>query len=346
MKSMTILAINRKSDLYTSTADHHDTTSDPVSARRRPRTPGIETVTVRRPQSPFVQQSLNSDGTFKSLLSRFTRQATNTSGAPSTKAITTSNAPFSDIPTVALRRIDCILLENTGPSPSLIALILDAIVGCFRTRSHVIDTSSTPDYHRFPLSASSDGSSFDSEPSSDNDCDSDTEAPECDRPLVKQQLVSEHQRFSQAQRSAYESVVYRSTLQPLPTARDVFFTRLKGDVPQLGNRFQSPSPAAPRWSPLSSDPSFTGHSIRPQEATGLRSALKGSRSQHEHHAPNTVRNTKVVFQTLVQVKSISKWIDQSLHYQGHTLEEPSDFDREALRHTVFYLERERRSGSL
>lgn len=190
------------------------------------------------------------------------------------------------------------------------------------------------DHHRSSY-LSSNGSTSEVECSSDSDYASDTDTFD-----NKKNHVSEQEQRARAQQSAYDSVVYRSNLRPLPTARDVFFTRLKGDIPQLGNRIHS---AARSSAPLPSATSC-GLSQGPHRATGPRSALKGSRSSHT--LGDDIHNTKIVFQEHVQVKLITKWIDRSLHVQRYTLEEPSNLTREALMNSVFYLERERRAGLL
>lgn len=112
-----ILALTSVSDLLSNTARQRQPTSKLSMSARRPRTPGIETVEVRRLPSPFAPQPVRPDGVSSRWYKTLGKPRTDSS-ITSSETTVNRNQPFADIPTAPIRRIDNVFVDQDDTSSS------------------------------------------------------------------------------------------------------------------------------------------------------------------------------------------------------------------------------------
>lgn len=376
-----ILAIHSVSDLFSDVARQRQTPSEPSLSARRPRTPGIETLELRRLPSPFAPQPIKTDGTFSRWIKDLWGPSKHPNPVPSALAINPKQL-FTNIPTAPIRRIDSVFLNGDDTSPSIISTWISALCFLFKRASTRDNSVGLNDHSSWP-SIDKESSGSDSDMGSDSDASVDdlvsvirtinlasssspspsryhmtpqSEATHNARVCLMQgsALEQEQRALVQAQQAAYDFAVFRSKLPPVPTMQGVTFTPLRAAASSPWERFNNPNPGYPV--PMLANPMPTGgavyqalsagHSQDLQLTFGRRSAMKGGRARYPLTRHDIARNNKVVFQEQVQVKSVWNWIDRTRDVQSSTHEHPCYEEEVALQHSVYWLEQERMAGLL
>lgn len=293
---------------------------------------GVETVVVRRLDSPFAERVEVTWGIFSGLSGAIQSRFLVSNAAASKETVV--KHVFSSIPTAPIRRIDNVFIQPEHTS-SFFSAFMDRISGLFTSAAHNDQSSDR--------CQKSDDSS-DAGDSSDSDSDVDV-------------LVS-----------GIRGIALASPLRRCPSAAINYPLALGGtgqyqshNEQIYADRYRTETPTSP-WQMNQVDVNqsaivaphvdvnldvemyYVNDNISSQAQSAPRSAMKGARFRDSLFGSRFNPFNRVTINEHIQVHPVPYWIDRQRDIQGSTRYPVSGHEGVRLQNTVGWLEEERRAG--